>query len=317
MTTPVEPASTPEDVPVPEAAPTPGPTDAEIRDLAAQLAAPALSFDPATIRKGVVTGVAVGNASTAPTISVTISGDTTTVIDGVRLAADYSPIIGDTTMLFKQGANLFAAFKIAEAGSITASSDVGGFVQATLGSGFTHNGNSQGNLMYRRVLEDGAWKVQWKGGVSISGTQTAVCTVGSDFLPTGKRTLTAAREQGSGSNVITVDFTTGGAVTLVGNTTAPDASASSSSGSTTGTAGGQSTSSASPYTSNVDPLDNTTAGGADGHSHGVVGAHYHVVDSHWHGNGNHAHTMGSVSVSVTVSVGAPAWVSFNGLEYFL
>ncbi|WP_406527395.1 hypothetical protein [Streptomyces sp. I8-5] len=298
MTSPTEPAAAPDDVLVPEQAPGPGVSEGDIRDLAAQLMAPPLSFDPSTIRKGVVAAVSAGDASNAPTISVTLSGDNSVVVDGVRLAADYSPNVGDTVILIKQGANLFAAFRIAEAGSIVASSAVGGWQLADLGSGFGHNGNAQGSLMYRRVLEDGSWKMQWKGGVSISGSQIAVCSVGSDYTPTGKRTLCAAREQAGGSNVINVDFLSSGAVNLVGATSAPLSAtlndSAHSHGGGTGSVG-------SHYHQYVDagyavnPRNSYSAGG---HDHGIA------ESSHNHGSHHH-------------DVNPPGWVSFNGLEYFL
>ncbi|MGW0939118.1 hypothetical protein [Streptomyces sp. NPDC002666] len=306
MTSPAEPASTPDDVPVPEAAPGPGVSEGDIRDLAAQLMAPPLSFDPSTIRKGVVTAVSAGDASNAPTISVTLSGDDSTVIDGVRLAADYSPNIGDTTILIKQGASLFAAFKIAEAGSITASSSVGGWQQANLLTGMAHNGNSQGNLMFRRVLEDGSWKVQWKGGVSISGTQTAICTVDGDYRPSGLRSLVAARDA-NGSNVVKVDFNPSGSVSIVGPTTRADStqladSTHSHSGSTNG---GDYTSSAGSHSHSYSNYTLGTYSTSGGGSHQHY-AYAQGISESTHSHGSHSHAVAS-----------PAWVSLNGLEYFL
>ncbi|MCX5535195.1 hypothetical protein OG785_32160 [Streptomyces sp. NBC_00006] len=73
-----------------------------IRELATEIAKQAiLAFDPATVRKSAVTAIAT--TATPPTLSVQISGDTTTTIDGVRYIDSYAPVGGDTVLIIKAG----------------------------------------------------------------------------------------------------------------------------------------------------------------------------------------------------------------------
>lgn len=84
---------------------------ADIRDLAAELQKNPLSFDPSTMRKATVT--AVDFVSTPPTISVQLSGDTTTTIPGIRVYNGYVPVVADSVLLVKQGRELLAWGKVA------------------------------------------------------------------------------------------------------------------------------------------------------------------------------------------------------------
>lgn len=83
----------------------------DLRGLASELQKDPLPFDPSTIRKGTVT--AVDFVSTPPTISVQLSGDTTTTIAGVRIYNGYVPVVSDTVLLLKQGTDLLAWGKVA------------------------------------------------------------------------------------------------------------------------------------------------------------------------------------------------------------
>lgn len=85
----------------------------ELRQLAAEMQKSDLPFDPASIRKGNVTAVSL--ASTPPTVTVQLSGDTTTDIPGVRVARNYTPVVGDQALLIKQGTDLLALTAVASA----------------------------------------------------------------------------------------------------------------------------------------------------------------------------------------------------------
>lgn len=81
-----------------------------VGDLAAAInQATNLAYDPATIRKGVVSSI------DTPTISlgITLSGDST-VITGVNYVASYHPTIGDTVLVCKQGNTIVVIDKIAD-----------------------------------------------------------------------------------------------------------------------------------------------------------------------------------------------------------
>lgn len=287
--------STPQDVPtvVPQSTPG-GATDRQIADLAGQINKPALSFDPARPRKGIVTAIDLGDASSAPTATVFLSGDETVPIAGVRLASDYSPQIGDMVILLQQGVEFFALCSIATVGTITASSTGGGWTKAVLQASHAHNGNANGDLMYRRVMEDGCWKMQWKGSIVFGGSNNTVllANLPSEFHPAQKKSAICGREVGSGGGVaVGVDFQTDGGVTIIADNWATSTASSH-------------THSVSGVTDFVDPGDSTTFDSA--HSHGVVGGHDHGWGNGTTSAGSHSHTAGD-----------PGWISFSGVEYFL
>ena len=78
----------------------------QIRELASQITQMAkLGFDPMTVRKGVV--AAVADTTTPPTVSINISGDTTTLVSQVRTLNNYTPVVGQTVLIGKQGTEIF------------------------------------------------------------------------------------------------------------------------------------------------------------------------------------------------------------------
>lgn len=84
-----------------------GMSDDDLRRLATVLQQSGLSFDPVTMRKATVTAVSL--AATPPTVSILLSGDTTTTIDGVRIHRTYTaPAVGDTVLVIKQGKDILA-----------------------------------------------------------------------------------------------------------------------------------------------------------------------------------------------------------------
>ncbi|MFF8831393.1 hypothetical protein [Streptomyces sp. NPDC015131] len=251
-----------------------------VRDLAIEIGKQArLGFDPMTKRKGIIT--AVSAATTPPTISVQISGDTTVTIDGVRFEDTYSPRVGTTVLLEKQGADLLAVGHVADLAGAAA----GGWTTASLTSGWAHNGNNMGDVQYRRVMDHGSWKMQWRGGVDVgSGTAVLSTALATDFRPSSVRPILAARDA-TGAVAVRLDFTTSGTVTVVGGTTGPNSGGSG-------------------FTSLVD-LSNSTG---DGYGNGDLNPHTHPIAF-----ADHDHSIPSHSHSVT----APSWISFNGIEYFL
>lgn len=81
-------------------------SESELRALATEIKADPLSFDPATIRKAVVTAVSL--ATSPPTVTIQLSGDTTASIADVRVMRSYTPAVNDTALVFKQGNELLA-----------------------------------------------------------------------------------------------------------------------------------------------------------------------------------------------------------------
>lgn len=267
-------------------------TDDEIRALAQQLIKSGqLGFDPATLVKGIVTSYEF--LGSPPTITINISGDTTTEVSDVRILDGYSPQVGQTVLIAKQGADIIVLGHIADLGARAVSSGAGGWVRADLSNG-SHGGNSNGDIYYRRILDNGSWKMQWRGGWTVSGTEMIATAkaLPSDYRPSSLRTLLTARQLSGGGVSVQMDFHIDGRVVMTGNTTTAAAAASSGD------------------VFSVDPLDFTDvrlsgylsqAGSDLGHSHNVFASHDHGFSG-----GSHTH-----------AVSTPGWVSLNGVEYFL
>lgn len=306
----------------------------QIRDLAAEIAKQTMmSFDPCTLRKGVV--VSVQNTATPPTLTVTISGDTLQ-IPGVVYYEHYVPQATDVVHLIKQGTDLVAIGKVAEQHTETAFSDV------TLSGGFTHNGNGNGNLKIRRVWDNGVWRVDFQGSVARSSGTVIATGLDTKYRPTSatRRTLTCARDATT-QNSVKVDVGADGTLTMVGGPTGTSSTDPGDTGTTTPndsahTHGGN-TDGATPNT-NSHTHGASTGGfdyGAVSHSHGGAvatstfdlsnhdhsiantdhnhGSHSHGVPESSHNHGGHNHTMGTHSHSGT----DPVWISFNSQSYFL
>jgi hypothetical protein len=301
-----------------------------IRELATEIAKQAvLDFDPATIRKGTVTAIA--DTSAPPTLSVQISGDTTTTIDGVRYIEAYTPAVNDVALIIKQGTDLVALGKIAASYSATA------WTTVALGSGFSHNGNSNGNVRYRKVWDNGSPKMQWRGAAGRSSGTVAVSTpLASGFRPQSLVSVVVARAAAGGANDVKLDFKTDGTIEMIGGTTSPDA------GTTGSTTPGDSTHNHGNHEHVIPNNDHnhsgstnftsvgtntTTASVGTAHIHQVVNPnHEHVISttSHSHGGttnvttpNDSTHNHGSHNHSFDPTVDDPSWVSFQGIEYFI
>lgn len=287
MSTPSDP-TTPSGPPVPTPA-TPLDSSADqIRQLATQLNQPPYNFDPTTIRKAIITAIDAGDATTPPTATILFSGDTTSPVSQVRLAAGYGPQVGDTVIVLKQGSDFFMLTDIVGVSNQTASSTAGGWTLATLQGAHSHNGNGNGSLMYRRTMDGGCWKMQWKGAINYGGTTTVLlANLGPDFRPPTKVSLTTARDVNSGGGaLIGVDFQLDGGITLVAPNWQTGSSSVSHTHSVSGFTGGHSHSSS---------LGDGIGASSDSWGNGTTS-----------GGGSHTHTASD-----------PSWVSFHGLEYFL
>jgi hypothetical protein len=253
--------------------------DDELRQLVTEIIkASTLGFDPAQIRKGIITAVA--DTTTPPTVTLNMSGDTTVAVAGVRFMDNYSPRVNDTVLVGKQGTEVWVLGHIASfpvSGGVTST----GWTQASLAAG-SHNGNSNGTVYYRKVLDNGAWKMQWQGGWNVSGT-TVISALAAAYRPAIKRSVPAARDA-DGQNVVKIDFNTDGSVNIVGGTT-----------------GGGSHSHTNSSTG--------SAGNSHSHSHGGSANPTSFSETHTHST--------SSTGSAGSSTPSPTWVSFNGIEYFL
>lgn len=279
-----------------------GQQSSEISQLVDQLAKPDLPFDPTTIRKGTIT--AFNPTNTPPSVDLTLSGDDTTTVSAVRYLDSYSPVVGDTVLIVKQGTDIVVLGQIHD-GSTGAD---GGWQTPTPSTGFTNNGNSNGNPAYRLVVDNGDLKVQWKGSVAHTGTNTAIfaaAQVPAPYRPASTRNMLTARDPGGGANGVGIQFNTDGSVTLIGPTTFGNVNGGNT-GTATGTSG--STSINATDLSDYQLCGYLSLAGSDlchAHNTTVVGAHTHTL-------GSHTHTF-----TPTGAVADPTWISFNGIEYFL
>lgn len=263
--------------PVPMPAPSGNPSDAEIRALAQQLQAMATpDFTPSALLKGTVIS---SNLTVQPsTASITLMGSSTQ-IDGVMIADNVTAVAGDVVNVTMQGSNIQITGRVAAGAGSN-----GGWTQATLSSGFTHNGDSGGNVEYRLIQDNGAAKMQWRGVAAVSNSNTTVVSgLATSFRPSAQRKLLAARGMGNGNSLLDIQlqFTTAGNVVIQGNTYA----------SSLGVSGTENSS----------------------HIHGV----YWDSDGSYTGSSTgyeasaHTHNLGTITYPL------PDWVSFNGVEYFL
>jgi len=304
MTTPPPESSTPIVTPTPEEtrAITSATLDEEIRALAQLLEK---GGDQRVFLKGIVT--AFDYSGSPPTVSIQVSGDTTTVIDGIRLLNNYAPQVGHTVIIGKQGSDIFVLGHLADLGATSTSGGAGGWVRATLSAG-SHGGNSNGDVYYRRILDHGSWKMQWRGGWNVSGSfliNTAQA-LGTEFRPTAKRSVLVARAVTS-AVAAQFDFRTDGLVELIGANTSPNSATTSGDvGSIGGLGGGTGSAGVS--------IGGTTGGASAGtaHTHGFSGG-----SSHSHGLTTNGHDHSFFGGSHSHSVSTPSWVSLNGCEYFL
>jgi hypothetical protein len=281
MTQPVEPNLDPAQPPVSSPGGQ-GTGDDEIRQLAA-----ALAPDPVTAMSGhkaEVTAVSLGDGSTPPTVTIDLGGVS---IPDVAIAANYTPTVGDTVVLAQQGNSYVALFRIGALGSKSAEAE-GGWIEATLHASHAHNGGQ--TVMYRRINDHGAWKMQWKGVVDYGAGQSLLLASGlsTEYRPSVARQVTVARSVTGGESTARLDIYTDGTLQFWGLSRTNDLGDSGFGGVSNHTHGGS--------TGVTDPAD------------GLANAHSHTIPS---SDLSHSHDLG------TMSIDEPPWVSLDGVEYFL
>lgn len=163
-----------------------------------------LNRPPASTRNSPSSPWVVGTVNTVSlstgTLTVTIQGDTVQ-IPGISYLDSYTPIVGDTVILVRLKNHLWAIGTVAAySGGIGS-----GWQTPALFSGVTTGMGSPGPVMWRIVGDNGSLKVQFKGGVSISGggANMNLWTFGSGGAATPTYTRIMALP-GSSANYITV-----------------------------------------------------------------------------------------------------------------
>lgn len=280
MTSPIDPSVDPTQPPVASPAPGAAGMDDEIRQLARALNVQVP--DALSARKAVVTAVDLGGANTAPSVTVDLSGVS---VASVRLAASYTPVVGDTVLLLKQGNEFFAAFKIAAAGSKSDASE-GGWITASLNASHAVQGSA--TPMYRRVNDHGSWKMQWKGAVNYGGATALLSSaLPAEYRPSVARQMSIARSVTGGATTCRIDANTDGTLTVWPNATIN--------------------------------LGSSASGGVSNHNHGGETGYTDPTDGLAN---NHAHSISMSDLTHTHGLGTasstdPPWIGLDGLEYFL
>ncbi|MEU4154706.1 hypothetical protein [Streptomyces antimycoticus] len=150
--------------------------------------------------------------------SLTADGITARCMDGYQGAA-----VGDIAVLTQSSSGNWLAM-----GRLSTGLDTG-WVKPTLVSGFSHNGNSNGDVQYRVVVVAGTRMMQWRGGIGITYTSNTIpnsgnvlsSPLGASLRPPVRRSVTAACSAASSSSLsVKIDFQADGTVQIVGTTTA-------------------------------------------------------------------------------------------------
>ena len=249
---------------------------------------------PVTMTKGVVQAYSIGGQP--PTLTIQLSGDTTTNIAGVRFIDSYSPAVGDVVQVIKQGPMLMVLGQIAGGANHAAN----GWVEPLLAANWATHAFDP--VMYRLILDNGSKKIQLRGRATITGgSPSNIWTMPTDLRPLfNMAPVLVPRGFGGGSVAAQIDILSNGQINLVGGTVGVTG-VSSSGGSTTGsTDTNHKHRSSDVYTD--PPTTNTLR--TDWTEFIVTGP-----INHTHSTPNHTHTMTSVTY--------PDFVSFNGVEYFI
>lgn len=249
---------------------------------------------PPIFMKGIVVSIEL------PTLTVQLGGDTSGAVAGVRFIDSYSPVVGDTVFMVKNGPDIFVFGQV----NSTSTGSANGWTAPPLQPNVTTNGNGNGPVEYRVIVDNGDYKLQLRGSVALSAGQTVLFVLPAGARPTYKRSFPVARNP-VGSAVDQVDFQTDGTVRLVASNVGL--------ASVSVNAGGNDT--------NSTQQPNVAASGdvAGGFTDTAAGTnHRHICALHSHGIFAHSHTINDHTHTTTnTNVSSPTWVSLNGIEMFL
>lgn len=157
--------------------------------------------------------------------TVTAIGAGTITADGLvcrRLESYPAPAVGDVTVISQSSSGNWIAH-----GRLAAAADQA-WTTPTLATGFTHNGNGNGDVQYRMIVIAGTKVMQWRGGLGITYASNSIQNGGvclaaalpAALRPPTTRSLTAACSAGSSSSYsLKVDARADGQIAVVGTTT--------------------------------------------------------------------------------------------------
>lgn len=187
------------------------------RDLAAAL-------QRKTIRDGTSSPAVRGSDWRLAT--VTAIGAGTVTADGIvcrRLETYTQPAVDDVIVVSQSSSGNWIAH-----GRLASAADQA-WTTVTLATGFTHNGNSNGDVQYRMLVVGGTRFMQWRGGLGITyasnsiqnGGDSLSAALATTFRPVSARSLTAACSASNSSSLsLKIDARTDGQMRVVGTTTA-------------------------------------------------------------------------------------------------
>lgn len=134
-----------------------------------------------------------------------------------RVETYQSPAIGDKIVITNSGSGNWVAWGRTSTGADTA------WTQVTLAAGFSHNGNSQGNVRYRKQIIGGTPVLQWRGGLGVTYPSTGnflSSALPAAARPADLRTVPAACSASTSvQNAMKIDFKSDGTAQVVGFTT--------------------------------------------------------------------------------------------------
>ncbi|MGW2228279.1 hypothetical protein [Streptomyces formicae] len=157
--------------------------------------------------------------------TVTATGAGTVTADGIvcrRLESYVLPAIGDLIVISQSSSGNWIA-----CGRLSGVADQA-WTQPTLATGFTHDGNSNGNVLYRQIVIGGTRVMQWRGGLGITYASNAIQNGGDSLAsalptalrPASLRSLPAACSASASSSLsLKIDARTDGQLRVVGTTT--------------------------------------------------------------------------------------------------
>jgi hypothetical protein len=156
---------------------------------------------------------------------ITVNTDGTVIADGItarRMESYQSAAVGDVIVLSRSSTGNWVA-----EGRMSSGVD-GGWVKPALATGFTHDGNTNGDVRYRAVLIGGTPFMQWRGVVGITYASNAIQNNG-DILaspvpaalrpPSTRSVIAACSAAGSSSLSLKIDGRPDGQLRIVGTTT--------------------------------------------------------------------------------------------------
>lgn len=159
------------------------------------------------------------------TAVVAAVGTGTVTADGITarcVETYFNPAVGDVTVISQSSnGNWIAEGRLATVSTVP-------WTTAALATGFTHDGNSNGNVQYRTTIVGGTRFMEWRGGLGITYASNSIQNGGdclaaalpANLRPASLRSLVGPCSASSSSALcLKIDARTEGLLRIVGTTT--------------------------------------------------------------------------------------------------